>query len=63
MNTVIKTHEMIERNMQIVDDLKKEIHYCKDFGVWYWNNRGDEYEYGPFDTFLDAVADIVNMKG
>jgi hypothetical protein len=55
--------QRIERQMQIVHDLKKVIVFNKSEGKWYWHDQGDESPafdeyYGPHDTFLLCVADI-----
>ena len=52
----------VERYMQIVQDLKKELHYFKSSGEWSWVDRGETDPVnmvGPFKTWLDAVYDIV----
>ncbi len=56
--------EQIERMMQIIFNVKKEIRYIKSEGCWYWRDRYDEsvgpedYPERRFPTFLDAAKDI-----
>ena len=49
----------IDYLMVIAEDTKKEITYSKCSGEWYWNDRGDNYNYGPHETFTEAVKDAV----
>jgi hypothetical protein len=50
---------LLERKMQIFEDIKKQAHYRKDTGKWFWSDRDDDNLYGPFDTFFDAVNDAI----
>lgn len=48
---------------RIAQDTKKEFHYSKDLGKWYWSDRTtaenpDEWQ-GPFDHFLECLRDAV----
>jgi len=57
----------LERYMQMCKDLKKDIDYHKSSGTWSWYDRWDKADnplsytsYGPFDTFLETLCDIVD---
>lgn len=51
--------------MQVAKDTRKEFHYQKDTGKWYWYEKNDgppdvtEGTCESFDSFLDALCDAV----
>jgi hypothetical protein len=58
----VLTEARLERLMQILRDVKKDVTYDKASGEWFWHDRGDgvvENWQGPFGTFLAAVEDAV----
>lgn len=44
--------QMLEDRMRVANDVKKEFHYVKDTGEWYWTDR-DEAD--NVDAHTDAV--------
>ena len=51
--------ENLERYMQICMEVKKEFSFCKTTQKWFWNDKGEEDRYGPFDTYWEALLDVV----
>ena len=47
--------------MILAKDIKKEFHYNKSEGKWYWSDRGVDMTdwYGPFDMFDHCLFDVV----
>ena len=52
--------QLLERYMQIAQDIKKKFVYSKSEGFWYWYDRGTGTELSePFMSFFDALSDAV----
>ena len=61
MEWKVLTPERLERYQQIAKDTKKEFHYSKDQGVWFWTDRGEALptDPQPCPQFWDALCDAV----
>jgi hypothetical protein len=48
----------LDRKMQILHDIKKQVIYAKTLGKFWWGDKTaatlDDWN-GPFDSFLEAV--------
>jgi hypothetical protein len=52
------TPENLNRYLQVVDDLKKQILYFKGDDAWAWSDKYAAF-HGPFKSYWDCVLDIV----
>jgi endonuclease YncB( thermonuclease family) len=56
-----KMSKDLENLMRLSKDTKKEFHFSKDEGLWYWHAKGEPLMQlpEPFDTFYSALRDAV----